>query len=162
MFDTNAFNRLLDPGIDISIFKGRVDIFATHIQLRELHATTDTQRRQALESSFHEITTQTLPTESMVLPIKLGSAKFGDGTYELILAKLNGKANSFRGRKRNNKLRSNPADAQIGEVALKNGHVLVTDDPELFSVVKDCGGTVLRFDDFVKEIGLSTAVPGIT
>jgi len=57
MFDTNIFNRILDGVelIEITKFYEKAHFYATHIQLDELKATSNTQRRQELIAIFKEI-----------------------------------------------------------------------------------------------------------
>ncbi len=152
VFDTNAFNRVIDDNIDVIKISEKAIIYASHIQLTELEATTNESRKTALVSCFHQITEKQLSTESMVFPIVFDSMKFGDGTYEELRAELDYEASKLNNRKSRNKLKNNPNDAQIGEVALKNEYTLVSDDPELLKVMINRGANVLTYDAFINAI----------
>lgn len=134
MFDTNIYNRLLDGYVDIAILREKA-CYATHIQLDEIQATRDSERRSQLTGVFSEIQTRQIPTESTVWDIsRWDMAKFGDGEkYGQILLKLDA---------RNKKKANNVQDALIAETALLNGLVLVTEDKDLAAVVTELGGIV--------------------
>lgn len=151
VFDTNAFNRLLDDETNIQDIGDDILIYGSHIQMEELAATKNIKRRDALLKAFHVTTDKLLKTESMVFPIKFGSTKFGDGTYERLRSELDTEANKLKNKK--NKLKNNPNDAQIGEIAIKNNYILVTDDTELLKVIKSNNSRVLTYDEFKLDFG---------
>ena len=130
MFDTNIFNRILDGAIDIFELRGRVHFYATHIQLDELKATSNDQRRQELLAVFEEVVeSNQIPTESFFLDVsQLDQATLGDEENDLcsrIKEELN---------KRNKNKTNNIQDSLITETAMKNGLILVTHDSDLFLV----------------------------
>ncbi len=139
MLDTNIFNHILDGTIDISeLTKLRGEFFVTHIQLDELNATPDLQRRIELVKVFHEIYSTAVPTESSVWGVsRWGQAKWttNDSLYAPIVRKL------AVGQKRwSRKHDSNMRDALIAETSIRNNYTLLTNDVKLGSVVKDLGG----------------------
>jgi hypothetical protein len=79
MFDTNIFNRILDGAVEISRFRGKTHFYATHVQLDELKATSNAQRRQELLAVFEEVSgSNKISTESFVLCVsRLDEAKPG-------------------------------------------------------------------------------------
>ena len=152
VFDTNAYNRLLDDDLNLIGTEHEIIIYGSHIQLRELKATKECKRREALLSVFHATTDTCLKTESMVFPIEFGSTKFGDETYNNIRNELDTESNKLERRRRKGKLKNNPNDAQIGETAIKNGCTLVTDDPELLMVVSNRSSKALTYDEFKEQL----------
>lgn len=150
VFDTNAFNRFLDDDVVEEI--SNVEIFATHIQLREIEATKDSSRRQQLLSTFDEISDEMIQTESMVFPIVFGQSKFGDDTYKNLRNALDNEVSELSGKSQRKKKKGHPNDAQIAEVALKRQCILVTDDPQLLAVFPKFGGSVKTYDEFKKHI----------
>lgn len=149
IFDTNAFNKALD---DVPSTKKSIKIYASHIQLREINNTACDIRRKKLLTIFHKLTDEQLPTESAVFPIKLGSIKFGDGTYEKLRNELDHETSKLPSGKRKRKLKNNPNDAQIAEIALKNRITLVTDDADVLNVMRNNGGHAIRYDAFKAKI----------
>jgi hypothetical protein len=166
MFDTVAFNRVLDGAILLDQLRSEVRIYATHIQEDELNNTVEPSRRSDLKRIFHEFLGQKLSTESLVLDVsKLdesrlnsdnkvptetsvwGIGRWGEGKwntdgglYELIRVKLDERK----------KKQNNIQDALIAETAIINKFCLVTDDGNLYSVTKSIGGDVLSFSEFLE------------
>jgi len=54
MFDTNVFNDILDGGIDLAEYKEEYDMYGTHVQLDEIKATPDEDRRTKLLGTFSD------------------------------------------------------------------------------------------------------------
>jgi len=149
VFDTNAFNSFLDDDKATSI--AMPNIITTHVQLNELKATKDPVRKERLLNAASEIITETVPTETMIFPLVFKEQQFSDGKiHRKILDALNYEANDFSNKKRKQKEKNNHKDAQIAEVALNNKHTLVTDDPELTTVLKSLGGNVINYEQFKK------------
>lgn len=135
MFDTTVFNDILNNKFDTKTFPKDCDYFVTHIQFDELCSTKDSGRRKQLLSIFESIGEREIPTESVVLNVsRLGKAKLGDGK---ILEEL---------RKGNLK---HTEDALIGETAIKNSLILITDDDTLFKRVNKLGGEAIKLCDFL-------------
>jgi predicted nucleic acid-binding protein len=143
MFDTNVFNRILDGKIDVAALPNDKPCFVTHIQRNEIESTKNPERRKALLDTFHSVDKTQVPTQSAYWDLsEWDAAKWSaeDGVIEKIVEKLNAKNNS----KKNNGL-----DALISETALKNKHVLVTDDRHLEEVVQEMGGSAVSFQEFL-------------
>ena len=81
---------------------------------------------------------QVIPTETIILGTsRFGEAKFGDGDIYKKIKMENIK---------------HTEDALIGEVAIKNNLILVTNDKRLKSKVEEQGGLSLFVDNFIQRI----------
>lgn len=135
MFDTTVFNDILNNKLDTKTFRKDCNYFVTHIQFDQLCSTRDSGRRKQLLSIFASIEKEEIPTESVVLDVsRLGMAKLGDGKLLEELRKGNLK---------------HTEDALIGETAIKNSLILVTDDDTLFKRVNKLGGEAIKLCDFL-------------
>lgn len=148
MFDTNIFNRILDGVVEITKFRDKASFYATHVQLDELKATSNTKRRQELIAVFEEVVGKNrVSTVSFVLDIsRLDEAKLGheeNNQYSKIKAELD---------KRNNSRLNNIKDALIAETAIKNKTTLVTEDTDLMSVMKSFGGKCANINEILAEL----------
>jgi predicted nucleic acid-binding protein len=148
MFDTNIFNRILDAVVAITKFREKAHFYATHVQLDELKATSNTQRRQELISVFDEVAgNNKIPTESFVLGVsRLDEAKLGDeenDLYSKIKTELD---------KRNKNKPNNIQDALISETAIKNKITLVTEDTDLLAITKSFCGKCANIDEMRDEL----------
>lgn len=168
MFDTNIFNAVIDGKYDVGLLSTNSRYFTTHIQLDELKNTPTGERRDALLKVFNTIAATGVPTESAVWDVsaydeakwsdhpaivpteslvigssKLGLAKLGDGSvYQKLLDLLECEKPNHR---------NNRKDALIGETALKNGYILVTNDVALAESAKAIGGSVLNWREFLEQ-----------
>jgi predicted nucleic acid-binding protein len=168
MFDTRAFNILLDRSVPIESLSGRVSACATHIQRDEINNTKDSERRAALLKIFTDVVIASVPTDSLVLGIsRIGEARLGgervvptvsgawdvsrwdqanwsanDELYSTLKADLD---------KLNKGKRNNVQDALIAETSIKGGYVLVTDDTDLIEVTKRYGGKYLSLEDLLQQ-----------
>lgn len=132
MFDINIFNRLLDGSVDLNIFVDKI-CYATHIQIDEIRATENAERRSKLEKIFSRVVIEELPTQSFILDVsRLDKAYLGNGEkHAQLLESLN----------RRNKAKSNNVqDALIAETALIRGLTVVTEDHDLHEVITELGG----------------------
>jgi len=116
LFDTNIFNRVLDGLVEITKFRERAHFYATHVQIDELKATANIQRRQELLAALKAVVgNNKVPTESFVLGVSsLDEAKLGDeenNLYSKIKVALD---------KLNKNKENNIQDALIAETAIKN------------------------------------------
>ena len=166
MFDTRAFNLVLDRAFPLTQLKGRVAAYATHIQRDEINNTKDKERREALLEVFREVVTESVPTDSLVLGVsRVGAARLGgdrivptesavwgvsrwdeakwtanDNLYVPVKAELDklnkGKANNVQ-------------DALIAETAIKGRYILVTDDAHMIEVAKRYGGKCLSLEELL-------------
>lgn len=142
LFDTNIFNSILDGSVDPNRLIGRV-CFATHIQLDEIKATTNAERRSRLESIFLVLIKDQIPTESFVIGVsRLNQAKLSDGSiYNNLLQRLNelnkGKPNNMQ-------------DLIIAETAMANNLILVTHDRDLSTVITEFGGSTCSLNEIIE------------
>lgn len=141
IFDTNVFSNILDGKLTIDqITSWNIKVKVTHIQLDELTNSPDESLRSNLLNLFEEIVDETLSTESFILDVsRFGFFKFGahDGIYEGL------KKEKFK----------HINDALIGEVAIRQNILLLTDDKKLKKKVKTLGGEAMSISDFVKTYG---------
>jgi len=136
MFDTTVFGNILDKKIDINKFPKKFDYYITHIQPDELNKIKDKERKKKLFRFFKEIIREELPTENFVLNYsKLGKARLGNGK---ILEEL---------RKGNLK---HTEDSLIGETAIKQGLILITNDRTLLNRVKALNGQAISIEQFLR------------
>jgi len=78
MFDTRAFNLVLDGAVSIESFKGRAVAYTTHIQRDEINNTKDPARKAELMRVFNEVVSGSVPTDSLVLGVsRIGEARLG-------------------------------------------------------------------------------------
>jgi predicted nucleic acid-binding protein len=166
MFDTRAFNLVLDGACPVDALKDRVVAYATHIQRDEINNTKDPERRSALLQVFKEVVSESVPTDSLVLGVsRIGEARLGgervvptasavwgvsrwdqacwtanDNLYSPIKADLD---------KLNKSKRNNVQDALIAETSMKGGYVLVTDDTDLIEVTRRYGGKCVSLEELL-------------
>ena len=135
MFDTNIFNEILDGRINIDDLESEEnDYLVTHVQMDELKKCPDEERRKELLRIFSQINQKEISTESGVFDTsRFNKAKFGEGELLEEIRKGNIK---------------HTEDALIGETAIKNGCILVTNDKRLLNKVNELGGAALDFDAF--------------
>lgn len=169
MLDTNVFNRVLDREVDLLSFVGKARFLATHVQIDELRATKNPDRRNELLAVFDQIVNQRVSSESIVLDTsrldeakvsganlvptesavwnvsKWGQAKWGDenSAYKAIRAELD----------RTNRAKpNNVQDALIAETALKNGYMLVTNDGDLSRIAANFSIACTDLSGLVEEL----------
>lgn len=168
MFDTRAFNLVLDAPFPIDKLKGRVLAYATHIQRDEISNTKDSDRKSALLRVFEEVTSESVPTDSLVLGVsRIGAARLGgervvptesfvwdvsrwdhakwtadDNLYVPIKEALD---------KLNKGKQNNVQDALIAETATKGGYILVTDDAHMIEVAKRYGCKCMSLDEILSN-----------
>lgn len=142
MLDTNAFNRALDSGVDPLRLSKRGRLYVTHVQLNELQATKQSERLNQLLRVFEAVEQESIPTSAAVWDIsEWGRAEWGDadGGYDALLKRLD----ELNGGKNNN-----AQDVLIAVTALKRNLILVTDDEDLTTVLKEFGGSAVSFEEF--------------
>lgn len=172
MFDTSAFNHIVDYGIDVAIFPTTNHYYVTHLQLDELKKTKDIPRRERLLGVFSKVITLKVltesalwniskwdeakwsdepltPTESFVLNVsRLNAAKISDGT---ILSSLIRDMDTVTREKKNYNETNNKIDMLMGETCIKNGFIFVTDDNAAMSVIKKYGGQAITLKQFCSD-----------
>jgi predicted nucleic acid-binding protein len=139
VIDTCIFNWLADGRIKREALPSDGGYAITHIQVDEISATSDQERRTRLWLVQSDLHCRLLPTLTFAFDIsRLGHAKMGDGrlckSIQVDLDILNGsKQNNLR-------------DALIAEVAIANGYALITADADLRTATEKNGGLVIFFE----------------
>jgi predicted nucleic acid-binding protein len=137
MLDTNVFNRLLDRKLQLWAPADSCTFVATPVQIREIEATPDGQRRADLLAMFEAVSPV---VEATALAFDVGGAGSDEGTWsdeiriEALLQELDGR------RKKSNNLQ----DALIAAVVMSAGYVLMTADRDLADVAEKFGIVVHR------------------
>ncbi len=136
VLDTCIFNKLVDGAIDLGDLPSDGEYLATHVQIDEINATKDAERRARLLLKFAEVRPRLVPTESFVLGVsRLGQGRLGDGaSFHTLRKELN---------TRNKSKPNNTQDVLTAEVALQNGFTLLTSDQHLAEVIAKYGGKVV-------------------
>lgn len=133
VLDTNVFNRLVDGSLELASLPSGGDFIATHIQIDEINATNDAERRELLSQKFAEVGPKVVSTESMVWGVgRWGEGKWGSGT---LFKKLKSDLDQLNKSKANN-----VQDALIGEVVIAKRYTPITCDRDLATVVQGNGG----------------------
>jgi len=143
MLDTTVFNHIVRDDVDLSSLPENATFLVTHIQLNEIQATRNEEKRQRLLRVFAEVPSKRVPTESAMWDVsEWREAKWGkeDGLFEAMLASLN---------KRNGSKENNGKDVLIAETAIRNGYALVTDDSDLANVVREFNGKTIHFHELL-------------
>jgi predicted nucleic acid-binding protein len=142
MFDTNIFNDILDGKIDVVLFPEDLQLYVTHVQLDEIQATRDEQRRTQLMSVFSAIPQESIPTASTVIGVsRLGQSRLSDGIlYNRLRTRLDELS----------KKGNNPKDIALAETAIVEGLTLVTHDRHLFRVVTEFDGAACNLYEVLK------------
>jgi predicted nucleic acid-binding protein len=137
MLDTHIFDAILSSQNACDVFSMGHKYYVCHIQKNEIDAINDplkADKKAKLLALIKKINPEIVPTESFVLGFSaLGQAKLGNGGYIEDLRKGN---------------INNTKDALIGEAAIKNNCVLITDDDVLRKRVIDLGGKAISFNDY--------------
>lgn len=145
MFDSNAFDKILDGSLkidDLEKSKNEFDYYITHIQTDELSNVPDSKKdkRQTLVLYLANIRPRLIPTSCAVWDnSKWGFSKWGGGKYYEKLV---------------NDFKNNINDAIIGDTAISEDLILVTNDNRLKNKVIELGGkakTVSEFLEMIKE-----------
>ena len=168
MFDTRAFNLMLDGPFPLENLKDGVAAYATHIQRDEINNTKNLERRSALLQVFKDVVSESVPTESLVVGVsRIGEARVGGErvvpTESLVwgisrwgAARWSSSDNLCTPIKANldalNKSkRNNVQDALIAETSIKGGYVLVTDDTDLSDVTNRYGGKCISLQELQRQ-----------
>ena len=144
MFDTNSFDKILSGDIPLELIKKSISLgyryFITHIQTDELSNTPDNKKdkRAKLVLFLSAVAPSLIPTESFVLGYsRIGYSRLGTaGYYEKLL----------------NKNKTNIRDSIIGDTAIKNGFIIVTEDKEFIEKIRSVGGTAIIPKDFADKL----------
>jgi len=136
MVDTNILNHLIDGKISIDMIPCG-SLYATGAQYKEILQTKDAERRKLLLKAFNELSLNVIPCESLIAGVSPINSAVGDGQLymkirrDLYLIEKKCKAYAIE------------HDALIGEVAINNDFILITNDENFASIVKSHGGKIL-------------------
>ena len=137
IFDTNIYNKIVDDAINLQELKKSLDSFeyyVTHIQIDELNRCSDEDKRARLNLFNATIRATVIETESFIFGTsRLGFARLSDGKLVDKLRDGNHKHTN---------------DALIGETAIKNDILLVTNDNTLTKRVHSNGGRAVSLEEF--------------
>lgn len=149
MFDTNIFDDIVNGKLgiaDIGRYKNfkKAEIYVTHIQIDENNKCSDVDKRARLNIFMVKIRPILIPTSSCAFDrSRFDESKFGDG---IIFNKI---------KKGNIK---HVEDALIGETAIKEGIILVTNDRRLKKIVIELGGNALFLNEFIEILNATGEV----
>ena len=149
MFDTNIFDDIVNGKLeiaDIARYKNfkKAEIYVTHIQIDENNKCSDVDKRARLNIFMVKIRPILIPTSSCAFDrSRFDESKFGDG---IIFNKI---------KKGNIK---HVEDALIGETAIKEGIILVTNDRRLKNIVIELGGNALFLNEFIEILNATGEV----
>lgn len=142
IFDSHLFDALVAKHLTMNELedakKNGATFYITHVQIDEINRCTDEDKRAILNLLMVKIAPKVIPTETFVMGrSRLGEAKLGtSGVYEKI----------YNGNK------AHIEDALIGEVAVKNDMILVTEDTGLKKKVAALKGRTISINEFRKEV----------
>lgn len=147
MFDSNIFDYILGDNELLKILEEKEDDFKfyiTHVQYDEINNCPDAEKRAKLTLSSGKLRPVVIPTESLVLgKSRLGFSRLGKGD---VLEKI-------RGGKPKETM-----DALIGETAIKNHIILVTNDRKLRKRVNSSKGKAISLEEFKKMVLSNTQI----
>jgi hypothetical protein len=140
MFDTNAYNNLMDGLVEIDMLP-EAEYYCTFEQFEELKATKCEKRRTELLVFFGGLKHIELHIETFVLGnAQLGKTNIGDGKLASQLIDVLNQC-----KKKDNNL----IDALIAEATSKNKLTLVTDDECLLKACEKCDIPAIHLQDLV-------------
>lgn len=143
MLDSNVFDDIVSGKLKFELIlkyqeKTDMNIYLTHIQNDEIQSCKDEEKRKKLTLFVLKVRPIIIPTETLVVGTsRLGEAKLGNGD---VFTKIKGENIKHTG------------DALIGETAIKNNLILVTNDKILKSKVENEGGLSLFVDNFINRL----------
>jgi len=139
IFDSHIYDLIVDGSLDITLLlskKENFEFYITHIQIDEINRCSNEEKRAGLLLFMTKLLPKIIPTESGVWDVsRWGESKWTDEKITLI--ELLRKGNL-----------KHTEDALIGETAIKNKLILVTDDDLLRSNVKKLGGETISSEEF--------------
>lgn len=146
IFDTNIFDNIINEKLkisDIAKYKNykKAEIYITHIQIDEINKCNDEDKRARLSIFMVKIRPILIPTSSCAFDVsRFDESKFGDG---IIFNKIKkGNINHVE-------------DVLIGETAIKEGIILVTNDRRLKNIVMELGGNALSLNEFIGRLSVT-------
>ena len=143
IFDSNVFDDMVSGKLEIDKLinfkeKTESEFYISHIQNDEIQSCRDEEKRKKLSLFMHKLRPILIATETFVFDIsRFGEAKLGNGD---IYSKIKGENIKHL------------EDALIGEVAIKNNFLLITNDRRLKAKVEELGGKCLFVEGFIKKM----------
>ena len=141
IFDSNIYDLIADGSLNINLLSGKkedFEFYITHIQTDEINKCSDEDKRARLFLFTTKLSPIVIPTESFISnKSRLGEARLGDSK---ILEEI---------RKENLK---HTEDALIGETAIKNNLLLVTEDVRLKNKVNSLNGKAINLEEFKESL----------
>lgn len=140
MFDTNAFDKAIENLEVLDKLKNNNKFYMTYVQEQELLSIPQDKRDKMLSifSMIEVMDIQKIPTSIFLLNhTPIGSGKIGNGeVYDELL----------------NEGKTNVDDALIGETAITEGCVLVTNDKQLYNKLLKYDIRVMTFEEFLAQL----------
>lgn len=148
MLDTNVFNHLLKETQLPKICRG-ASLLATHIQMDEIAATKDCEKKVRLIAVFEKVNPEKEATASFVLGVsRLGKACLSseNGRYDEMLNCL--KKLDLLAKKKSKNPYNQHMDILIAETVILRGATLVSNDANLQQVMNEFGGHAMNAASF--------------
>lgn len=140
LFDSNIFDEIIAGNLEIgelTKFKEKAEFYITHLQVDEINECSDKEKRAKLFLFMGKLAPIIIPTSSFILgKSRLGEARLGDNIIFEELRKGN---------------INHTEDALIGETAIKENLILVTNDKTLIKRVNSKEGQAMNLQEF-KEL----------
>jgi len=141
IFDSNIYDLIADGFLDINSLLGKkeeFEFYITHIQIDEINKCSDEEKRARLFLFKSKLSPIVIPTESVICGIsRYGEAKYGGGQIIKEIIKGNLK---------------HTKDALVGETAIKNNFLLVTEDNQLKNKVNSFNGRAVSLEEFKESL----------
>lgn len=135
LLDTNVFNHLVEGKIEIKDLPQGFPLFITHLQRRELMNCPDVEKKAKLMSLINILPKHYAPLQTCLAGVMCAGDRVGNG-------KIYREIYDFLCNKNKKRTRANTYDALIGEVAIINKLILITNDQLLTKKVRELGGEV--------------------
>lgn len=137
IFDSNIYDLIADGTFNINMLSGKkedFEFYITHIQTDEINKCPDEDKRARLILFMTKLSPIVIPTESGIWGTsRWGEFKWGGGE---IAKKIKGEN------------QKHIEDSLIGEVAIKNNLLLITEDIRLKNKVNSLNGKAINFGEF--------------
>lgn len=141
ILDSNIYDLIASGNLSIDLLsekKEDFEFYITHIQIDEINKCPDEDKRSKLFLFMSKLSPIVIPTESFILgKSRLGEARLGDAE---ILEEI---------RKEN---LNHTEDAIIGETAIKNNLVLITEDIKLKNKINSLNGNSMDLKEFKESL----------
>ncbi|TET39220.1 MAG: hypothetical protein E3J72_00835 [Planctomycetota bacterium] len=142
MFDTNIFDKILESKIEIADLPSDGKFFVTHIQedeINKISAPEKQEKKHRLTELFNVIPDENIATTSAVV----GVSRIGG-------SRISGKSELRTELHAANKGKGKIKDTLIGETAIKNDCILVTEDVNFRDAMIKVGGRVIAYTELVQ------------